>query len=102
MIVTASILIGAAALEVLGDAMIRMGLEARNLWIVAGALVLASYGVLVNQSHLDFGRLMGVYIVIFFVVSQVVAWAMFRQMPDTRIALGGGLVLLGGIVMIRP
>ena len=89
-------------LEVLGDAMIRMGLARRDLWILAGALTLASYGVLVNQSHLDFGRLMGVYIVIFFAVSQVVAWAMFRQVPDTRIALGGGLMLLGGIVMVWP
>lgn len=99
---TAAILIGAALLEILGDAMTRLGLERRNWWILAGALTLAAYGLLVNQTRLDFGRLMGVYIVIFFTVSQLVAWAVFRQVPDGRIALGGGFVILGGILMIRP
>ncbi|MGD0073182.1 MAG: hypothetical protein ABSD31_02440 [Candidatus Binataceae bacterium] len=102
MIATAAILIGAALLEILGDAMTRLGLERRNWWIVAGAITLATYGLLVNQTRLDFGRLMGVYITVFFAVSQIVAWVMFRQVPDGRIAMGGGLVILGGILMMRP
>jgi len=100
--VTAVILVGAAVLEILGDAMTRLGLERRNWWILAGALTLAAYGLLVNQTRLDFGRLMGVYIAVFFTVSQLVAWAVFRQVPDGRIALGGGLVILGGVLMMRP
>ncbi len=99
---TAAILIGAALLEILGDAMTRLGLAGRNWWIVAGAITLAAYGLLVNQTRLDFGRLMGVYIAVFFTVSQVVAWVMFRQVPDGRIALGGAFVILGGILMMRP
>ena len=101
MTATASILIGAALLEILGDAMTRLGLERRNWLLFAGAVTLAAYGLLVNQTRLDFGRLMGVYIAVFFTVSQVIAWVMFRQVPDGRIALGGGLVILGGILMMR-
>jgi hypothetical protein len=44
----------------------------------------------------------GIYIAVFFTVSQIVAWVMFRQVPDGRMALGGGLVILGGILMMRP
>jgi len=79
-----------------------LGLAGRNWWILAGAITLEAYGLLVNQTRLDFGRLMGVYIAVFFTVSQIVAWVMFRQVPDSGIALGGGLVILGGILMMRP
>ncbi len=55
---TVAILVLAALLEVGGDALIRIGLRGPGYWIVAGALTLFAYGVLVNQSSVDFNRLL--------------------------------------------
>jgi small multidrug resistance family-3 protein len=93
-------LVLAAALEVGGDALIRIGLEGATYSMVAGAATLFAYGFLVNKSGLDFNRLMGVYIAIFFVVSQVVAFVLFKQIPDDRIILGGGFIVAGGLLIL--
>ncbi len=68
--------------------------------MVAGAVTLFAYGFLVNKSGLDFNRLMGVYIAIFFIVSQVVAFVLFKQIPDDRIILGGGFIVAGGLLIL--
>jgi small multidrug resistance family-3 protein len=99
-IVTASILLVAATLEVGGDALIRLGLHGTRGWILAGAIALTAYGVIVNQGKLDFGRLMGVYIAVFFVVSQIIAFAIFRQVPGRATMLGGAFIVVGGIVLM--
>jgi drug/metabolite transporter superfamily protein YnfA len=93
-------LILAALLEVGGDALIRIGLGGRAYAIAAGAVTLFVYGVLVNKSSLDFNRLMGVYIAIFFVVSQVISFILFRQIPDDRMLLGGGFIVAGGLLIL--
>lgn len=93
-------LVVAAALEVGGDALVRIGLGGRSYLIAAGGVTLLAYGILVNKSDLDFNRLMGVYIVIFFVVSQVISFIVFRQIPDDRLILGGGFIVTGGLVIL--
>jgi drug/metabolite transporter (DMT)-like permease len=57
---------------------------------------------LVNQSGLqfDFGRLMGCYIVAFFVVSQILAVLIFRDLPSPRTLVGGALILAGGLMIL--
>ena len=97
---TLAILIVAAALEVGGDALIRMGLRGPAYWLAAGGIVLFAYGVLVNQSGVDFNRLMGIYIAVFFVVSQAISFVIFKQIPDDRIILGGGFIVTGGLVIL--
>ena len=94
------ILIVAAALEVGGDALVRIGLGGRSYFIAAGGIALFAYGILVNQSGLDFNRLMGIYIAIFFVVSQVISFIVFKQTPDDRLLLGGGFIVTGGLVIM--
>jgi drug/metabolite transporter superfamily protein YnfA len=93
------ILVCAALLEVGGDALIRQGLERRTSLIVCGALTLATYGILVNQGSLDFGRLMGCYIAVFFVISQLIAVILFHQVPSARTLLGGALIVGGGLAI---
>lgn len=93
-------LIVAAALEVGGDALVRMGLEGRAYWIGAGGLTLLIYAVMVNKSGLDFNRLMGIYIPIFFLVSQLISFIAFKQLPDDRLILGGGFIITGGLVIL--
>jgi small multidrug resistance family-3 protein len=95
-----AILIMAAALEVGGDALVRIGLGGRTYLIAAGAITLLAYGILVNKSGLDFNRLMGVYIVIFFLVSQAISFVVFKQIPDDRLLLGGGFIVTGGLVIM--
>lgn len=94
------ILVAASALEVGGDALVRIGLEGRGYSIAAGAATLLAYGVVVNKSGLDFNRLMGVYIAIFFVVSQAISFVLFKQIPDDRMILGGGFIVAGGLLIL--
>ncbi len=94
------LLLAAAALEVGGDALIRAGLRDRGiLFLIAGALVLVAYGFMVNLTKLDFGRLMGLYIVIFFIVAQATSVLIFKERLPLSVIVGGSLVLAGGIVM---
>ena len=97
---TLAILVLAAALEVGGDALIRIGLRGPAYLLAVGGLVLFAYGVLVNLSGLDFNRLMGIYITVFFVVSQVISLILFKQVPDDRIILGGGFIVTGGLLIL--
>jgi drug/metabolite transporter superfamily protein YnfA len=97
---TLAVLVLAAALEVGGDALVRIGLHSYGYSLAAGAFVLFGYGILVNQSGYDFNRLMGIYIAVFFVVSQVISLVLFKQVPDDRILLGGGFIVTGGLVIL--
>jgi drug/metabolite transporter superfamily protein YnfA len=97
---TFAILVLAALLEIGGDALIRIGLRGPGYSIAAGALMLFAYGVLVNQGGVDFNRLMGIYIAVFFVVSQVISFILFKQIPDDRIMLGGGFIVTGGLLIL--
>ena len=97
---TVAILVLAALLEVGGDALIRIGLRGPGYWIIAGALTLFAYGVLVNVTGVDFNRLMGIYIAVFFVVSQAISFILFKQIPDDRIILGGSFIVTGGLLIL--
>jgi drug/metabolite transporter superfamily protein YnfA len=97
---TLAILILAASLEVGGDALIRIGLHSYGYSLAAGAFTLVAYGVVVNQSGYDFNRLMGIYIAVFFVVSQAISLILFKQVPDDRILLGGGFIVTGGLLIL--
>ena len=96
-------LIAAATLEAGGNALVRQGFM-RAWWplLVAGVATLGLYGLLVNRSGLqfDFGRLMGCYIVAFFLVSQILAVLIFHDPPSPRILIGGTLILLGGLTIL--
>jgi small multidrug resistance family-3 protein len=99
-----AILAFAAWLEVYGDACFQSGLfHATGLkrlgWFAIGTLVLVFYSLFLNSSQIDFGKLLGIYVVLFFVVAQLVAKFKFDQSPTPPIYVGGTLIVLGGIVM---
>ena len=94
----------AALLEAGGDAVIRTGLRtssplARAMFFLIGAVILFTYGYTVNASSWDFGRLLGIYIVFFFLVAQALSWAVFHQQPSRGILLGGAFIVVGGIII---
>lgn len=94
----------AATLEAGGDALARSGLHAHALaarlgFFAAGALVLFTYGVTVNLPPWDFGKLLGVYVALFFVVAQLINLFAFGVRPGLPILAGGALILAGGLLM---
>src|ERR1051326_4863494 len=98
------VLFTAAVLEAGGDALIRSGLHAssttlKSMLFVAGGLVLFSYGWVVNAPPWDFGRLLGIYVVVFFVVAQLSSWLVFGQKARTGVTIGGAFVVIGGLIM---
>ena len=99
-----AVLVIAALLEVLGDSFFQSGLYRttgvnRVVWFGLGISVLGCYGLFVNLPQWDFGKLLGVYVALFFVVAQVVAKVRFHQSPTTPILVGGGLIVAGGLVI---
>jgi len=98
------VLLIAASLEVLGDACFQSGLyrstgTAKAVWFAAGVAILAGYGLFVNLPQWDFGKLLGVYVALFFVVAQIVAKVRFGQTPTMPIYVGGSLIVAGGMVI---
>ena len=69
-----------------GDALVRWGLKSgRILGFLLGAGVLFLYGITVNLPKWDLGRLLGVYITLFFVISQVLSYFVFKEtIPPER------------------
>jgi small multidrug resistance family-3 protein len=98
------ILFLAALLESGGDAIIRVGLRAQVPWLrlllfLAGGVVLFSYGWIVNAPPWNFGRLLGLYVVFFFLAAQAVSWIGFGERPSIPLLIGGGLILAGGVII---
>ena len=71
----------------------------RGAFLVSGAVVLALYGFTVNIPHWDFGKLLGIYVVFFFLVAQVLAKVRFNQAPTAPIYVGGALITVGGMII---
>lgn len=100
------ILFVAAVLEAGGDALVRAGLHGstagtRAAFMLAGAAVLFFYGYTVNTPPWDFGRLLGVYVALFFLVAQAISWIAFSQKPTRAILIGGAFIVIGGCIVSR-
>jgi hypothetical protein len=97
-------LIVATSLEVTGDAIVRMAIYnhvgiARLGLMLAGALLLFGYGFSLNLAPVEFGRVVGLYILTLFIVWQVVNGIAFRTLPTIPILLGGALIITGGLIV---
>ena len=60
---------------------------------------LAAYGLVVNAPRWEFGKLLGVYVVLFFLLAQIVARVKFGQAPTLPILIGGALIVAGGVTI---
>lgn len=99
---TIAFLVAAAVLEIGGDAAIRHGLVRSHwLWLALGIALLGAYGFVVNSnSAIDFGKLLGLYIAVFFMVSQVISVVAFGERPSLALLAGGALIITGGVVIL--
>ena len=98
------LLLVAATLEVLGDAFFQSAVHrSSGLWrwilLVAGGGTLSLYGLMVNLPGWDFGKLLGVYVVFFFVVAQIAARLRFNQPTSLPTLVGGLMIVAGGAVI---
>jgi drug/metabolite transporter superfamily protein YnfA len=99
------LLVIATSLEASGDAIIRIGLKqphtipVRVLLMLAGAAILYGYGLTLNLSPLDWGRLIGAYVATFFVVGQIINLVVFGTAPTLPIIVGGLFIIAGGAIM---
>lgn len=94
----------AAFLEAWGDSFFQVGFYrssgmGRVLAVLAGAAVLAAYGSVVNVPRWDFGKLLGAYVVLFFLMAQLLNKVRFGQSPTMPIYAGGALIVAGGLVV---
>lgn len=89
----------AALLESGGDAGVRLGLRGHLWGFLVGPVALVAYGFVVNLSRWDFSRLMGVYIAVFFLVSQLLAVILFRERLQLPLLVGGALIVAGGMLL---
>ena len=92
-----------ALLEASGDALIRKGIGsrpgARIALYAAGAAILFVYGWLVNRAPWKFGEVLGLYVVLFFLVAQLLAGFVFQEKPTPAVLAGGSLIIAGGLVI---
>jgi drug/metabolite transporter (DMT)-like permease len=98
------ILLLAAILEAGGDAFVRKGMHGaeparRFALFISGACVLFAYAWLVNAPPWRFGSLLGLYVVFFFVIAQLMSWVVFGEPPSIAVMVGGGLIISGGVII---
>jgi drug/metabolite transporter superfamily protein YnfA len=98
------ILLFAALLEAGGDAIVRTGLKAptsfsRIGFFLVGAFVLFAYGYIVNAPPWDFGKLLGVYVVFFFIAAQLISIFLFHTRPSMSTLIGGAFIVVGGVII---
>lgn len=100
------LLVVATALEVSGDAIIRIalydqpGLTSIRIGLFAlGAALLFGYGTFLNLAPLEFGEVVGLYVATLFVMWQVINFLIFRTQPTLPILTGGALIVVGGALV---
>ena len=94
----------ATAMEVSGDAVVRIGLgqqaaAAKALCFAGGAALLFGYGLTLNLAPIEFEKVVGIYIATLFVMWQLVSFAFFRTTPGLPILAGGALIVGGGLIV---
>lgn len=98
------LLIIATALEVSGDAVVRIALyqhvgAARVCLFLGAAALLFGYGLFLNLAPLEFGRVVGLYIATLFVIWQAINYIAFRSLPSLPVVIGGALIIAGGAIV---
>jgi small multidrug resistance family-3 protein len=94
------VFVGAAILEVGGDAVVRKGLRGSSLAVVlVGCVVLGCYGVVVNIVKWDFSKLLGVYVAVFAVVSILFGRLVFREDVPAATWIGLSIIVFGGMII---
>ena len=94
------IFIGAAILEVGGDAVVRKGLRGHSLAVImTGCVMLGTYGIVVNTVKWDFSRLLGVYVAVFALVSVLFGRFVFKETIPNSTWIGVMVIVCGAMII---
>jgi len=94
------VFLGAAVLEVGGDAVVRKGLRGGSLGVIfAGGAMLGLYGLVVNMVKWDFSKLLGVYVAIFAVTSILFGRFVFRETVPYSTWAGLMVIVCGALII---
>ncbi len=90
--------------ESFGDAIIRISLRHPSIFsrvalFLAGTVLLAIYGALLNLAPVDFASVTGLYVATLFVVFQITNYLVFHIVPRPGILVGGLLIVTGSTVI---
>jgi len=94
----------ATVLEATGDAVVRIALHHNSMPVriglyVAGAVLLTLYGTSLNLAPVEFAQVTGIYIATLFVVFQITNYIFFKTAPTLPVAVGGFLIVTGGVIV---
>jgi len=94
----------ATVLEATGDAILRIALQhdsgaVRIGLYVCGGVLLTLYGTSLNLAPVEFAQVTGIYIATLFVVFQITNYLFFRVAPTMPVAIGGVLIVAGGLIV---
>ncbi len=94
------IFIGAAILEVGGDAVVRKGLRGSGMLVIlSGCAMLGLYGVVVNMVKWDFSKLLGVYVAVFALISILFGRFVFKEHMSNATWLGLTVIICGAMII---
>ena len=94
------IFVGAAILEVGGDAVVRKGLRGGGFVVIlSGCAMLGCYGVVVNTVKWDFSRLLGVYVSVFALISVLFGHFIFKERVPNATWVGLAIIIVGGLII---
>jgi small multidrug resistance family-3 protein len=94
----------ATIFEAAGDAIVRVALHQNSaptrigLYLV-GALSLTLYGTSLNLAPVEFAQVTGIYIATLFVMFQISNYFFFDARPTIPVAVGGTLIVAGGLIV---
>lgn len=67
--------------------------------MLAGGAVFCCYDLMLNLAPLDWGRLIGAYVTVFFAAAQVIHLVVIRTAPTVPIVIGGLFILAAGMII---
>jgi len=95
-----AVFVGAAVLEVVGDALVRKGLRGSGVALVGlGFAALGTYGIVVNLLDIEFSRLLGAYVGVFAVVSVLIGRLVFHDSVPASTWAGLAVILVGSLII---
>ncbi len=97
--------LAATIFEAAGDAILRIALHShawpvRVSYFLGGMVLLTMYGTSLNLAPVEFGKVVGLYIALLYVVFQITNYLAFQAKPTLPIFVGGVLIISGGLVTI--
>ena len=98
--------LAATIFEAAGDALLRIAIHShawhiRISYFVIGAVLLTLYGTSLNIAPVEFGKVVGLYVALLYVVFQVTNYLAFKAKPTLPVFVGGALIVTCGLLVMR-